>query len=299
MLPRRSAGRAAFTLIELLVVIAIIGLLIALLLPAVQAAREAARRSACTNNLKQIGLAVQNFYDAVHLLPTGGDQWPDAPTRTPNGALAYPPSQLCGWAVQILPFLEQQNTFNITDNAVLGKTPIEVYFCPTRRGPTVYNANRNSDGIRAMIDYCSVTGPGGEYFGSGPYYGVFVRYPAVIHLKDVLDGTSKTMMVSEKRMDPRSYTAGAWYDDQGYLEGWDSDTVRLTNAPYYFAVDDLVSDDSNLGNSLGSAHAAGVQCVFADGSVQFISYQIDQAVLDSLGDRRDGLIIQPSSWQGG
>jgi prepilin-type N-terminal cleavage/methylation domain-containing protein len=299
MLFYRRSNRAAFTLVELLVVIAIIGLLIALLLPAVQAARESARRSQCTNNLKQIGLATMNFYDAVHLLPTGGDQWPDAPTRTGSGALAYPPTQLCGWAVQLLPFLEQQTAFDITDNAMLAATPTAQYFCPTRRAPTVYNANRNADGTRAMIDYCAVTGPGGEYYGSGPYYGVVVRYPGVIRLKDVLDGTSKAMMFSEKRMDPRSYTAGAWYDDQGFLEGWDSDTVRLTNVPYYFAMDDLVSDDTNLGNSLGSAHAAGVQSVFADGSVQFISYDIDQSVLDALGDRRDGLVIQGSSWQGG
>ena len=100
-----SAGtrRPAFTLVELLVVIAIIGILIALLLPAVQAAREAARRSQCTNNLKQIGLALHNYHDTHKSFPTGMVTfWPDPPGSHVTDEPVW------GWAALVLPFIEQK-----------------------------------------------------------------------------------------------------------------------------------------------------------------------------------------------
>ncbi|PQO26049.1 prepilin-type cleavage/methylation domain-containing protein [Blastopirellula marina] len=107
---RVRAGRHGFTLVELLVVIAIIGVLIALLLPAVQQAREAARRMQCSNNLKQIGLALQNYHDTYLVLPPGG---------MPQGTTAHAGEHQPSWIVRILPFLEQST---ITNQAVFAGT---------------------------------------------------------------------------------------------------------------------------------------------------------------------------------
>src|SRR5262245_49295913 len=116
-------SRLAFTLVELLVVIAIIGVLVALLLPAVQAAREAARRSQCQNHLKQLGLGIHNFEDINKSLPH---------TRYDNRYT---------WAVEIMPFIEQQNLYGSWDltksyyaqtNAAR-LTAVPIYFCPSRR----------------------------------------------------------------------------------------------------------------------------------------------------------------------
>ena len=100
--------RRGFTLVELLVVIAIIGLLVGLLLPAVQAVREAARRSQCTNNLKQIGLALQNYHDSQGVFPPGYIDRNPNPASTPDNDLG--PGW--GWAAFLLPYLEQGNLYN-------------------------------------------------------------------------------------------------------------------------------------------------------------------------------------------
>lgn len=124
---RRSASRPGFTLVELLVVIAIIGVLVALLLPAVQAAREAARRSTCTNNSKQIGLAIHNFHDAKRKLPSGG--------RPPEASTIR-----CGVFVYLLPYLDRKDLWDQYDTSVswghannlaISNKRITVYECPS------------------------------------------------------------------------------------------------------------------------------------------------------------------------
>ncbi len=130
---RRNNSPNAFTLVELLVVIAIIGILVALLLPAIQAAREAARRAQCTNNLKQIGIGLQNYHSARSMLPHGSI-W-----AIPRHSL--PPNTFQGtWAAAILPYLEQQAIYDMFDfrqqmnlpvNAEAVKQFIPGYVCPT------------------------------------------------------------------------------------------------------------------------------------------------------------------------
>jgi prepilin-type N-terminal cleavage/methylation domain-containing protein len=136
---RVSPRRRAFTLVELLVVIAIIGVLVALLLPAIQAAREAARRSQCQNNLKQIGIGLNNHVTALGVFPTGG--------TGPNPIIAHyttggittpgrpygPDKQGLSWPYQILNFLEQNNVKNITTQLQMQQSAIPGYFCPSRR----------------------------------------------------------------------------------------------------------------------------------------------------------------------
>src|SRR6201985_2728004 len=149
--PRGGAmsRRAAFTLVELLVVIAIIAILVALLLPAIQAAREAARRTECKNHLKQICLAISNFEGAKKTFPTGGAIFaPTIENYLDNGGNPYGPEQQgLGWAFQILPYLEDGNTYAIKTTKDMQQTVVAMYFCPSRRAPS-HNATTGSSGGR-------------------------------------------------------------------------------------------------------------------------------------------------------
>jgi prepilin-type N-terminal cleavage/methylation domain-containing protein/prepilin-type processing-associated H-X9-DG protein len=201
----REAHARGFTLVELLVVIAIIGVLVALLLPAVQAAREAARRTQCANQVRQIGLAMQNHVDALGCFPSGGNApHPNIANSTVNGRPRGPERQGLGWAYQILPYLEQNAVHGLQTQAQIEKTPIALYFCPTRRAPTQGQSAANEEGSGAVTerwlnDYAAVTaGPTAGFarnderhfwggLGSGnnvecvlpgqEFFGVIVRTP--------------------------------------------------------------------------------------------------------------------------
>ena len=249
--------RSAFTLVELLVVIAIIGILVALLLPAIQAAREAARRTQCINNLKQLGLAVLNYNGARKEFPTGGTEpWHDEGNANSLFGKGY------GWMVQILPYVEDTALQNISKGYGSGnraldlevrKTPIPLYFCPSRRQNTVRIVSGAEDCSKgcALNDYAGATPVNDfnmarytDWFWQGithdsggnigktakPYMGVIVRTLEArpTRDKDIKDGHSKTLSVGEKRVFTNRYDIGDWHDDIGWTDGWDPDIMRST-----------------------------------------------------------------------
>ncbi len=224
-----SHHRRGFTLVELLVVIAIIGILVALLLPAVQAAREAARRMQCSNNLKQMGLGVQNFHDTYKFLP------PATIVDPADNSDSY-----ATWLIHILPYMEQQQLYDVFDlsreinngaqpSAPGRFTPVDVYFCPSRRS---INQGTTSDdtgaGGGATADYAgcggdSIARVGGSASGALSYglknsenaNGAFVipenstvRIDTTSKtvgfrnqtLAAITDGTSNTFLIGEKHV---------------------------------------------------------------------------------------------------
>lgn len=286
-------ARRAFTLIELLVTIAIIAILIALLVPAVQKVREAAARTQCQNNLKQMGLAISMHHDVFKVFPTRGtNPWVGV---TKIGATVAPSAQQsAGWGFQILPFLEQQAIYEQSTPSGYG---VPLYNCPSRRGLTQY-------GGRYLGDYCAVNPGshvelwGGDTWGSGyttnSYKGVIVRTSTVgspIRAASILDGTSNTVMLSEKRLDFTKYLGGEWHDDFGWADGWDPDIIRAT---FWGAQPDAIGVN---GYEIGSAHPAGVHGLFADGSVRLLSYAIMPTTLTQLADRMDGAIIADPAFE--
>lgn len=272
--------RGAFTLVELLVVIAIIGILVALLLPAVQAAREAARRVECQNNLKQIGLGFQNHHDIRKLLPTGGRDYYSARTFYLNSPEVVN-KQDWGWLYQLLPYLEQQNLWDNTNDAIVQATPVKGYFCPTRRPPMVIS------GARAVNDFA---GNAGIYTSTGYSWGdgntgVIVRNTqSPLSYADLRDGTSNTLVAGEKRLDLKALGTYQCDDNEGYTSGWDWDIVRWGNDP--------PQKDRNAGDQcevlFGSSHPAGINVVLADGSVRFVRFTVDRLYFQRLCSRADG-----------
>ncbi len=330
MKPSSVRIRRAFTLVELLVVIAIIGVLVALLLPAVQFAREAARRMQCSNNLRQIGIAIHTHHDTVRVLPTGGDMpWPLIYNYiTPYGEAFGPEKQGLGWAFQVLPYLEANNLHdhqaanNLQRQMNLEQAEMSGYFCPSRRRNVKqqdrilmdYAASTPSNNLR--LDNTSSLQFNSFFKGSNAhdiatsknqsYFGVIVRtnwdwrtQSAVgsdppLNLGAISDGTSTTMMLGEKRLMPNQYLSGAWHDDRGWTDGWDPDTLRLTSAPLGPDVRSQADQNTGLvgdiGYHFGSAHPNGMNICFADDSVKWIPFSIDRNTFNRMGHRQDNQV---------
>jgi prepilin-type N-terminal cleavage/methylation domain-containing protein len=275
-MPRyKKTRRVAFTLIELLVVLAIIAILIGLLLPAVQKVREAAWRMQCKNHLKQIALALHNRHDAKGALPHGGHHIPPAFAA----AVAQRETEW-SWAYHILPYIEQENLYKASAS-VVARTPIQIYYCPTRR-PALLFTNE------AKIDYA---GNAGTNKGGAGLDGAIVRGPEHrIRLADILDGTSNTVLVGEKRFnvanfgatidDNESYNRPGWNDHEVYRRG-DVQPDRDYRNP----------NSTAASRGFGSAHQSGFHAAFCDGAVHHVRYTVDLLVWRRVCVVNDGQVV--------
>jgi prepilin-type N-terminal cleavage/methylation domain-containing protein len=294
----------AFTLIELLVVIAIIGVLIGLLLPAVQKVREAANRTTCQNNLKQLALAWHNHDSAMGYLPTGGSE---SCCSDPNGSTAVGstgrsidpggnpytgPMQNWGWAYQILPFVEQDALWRLSNANTIAGTALKLYSCPSLRSPYL-----NSDGHGTM-DYGGCIGtaysnpPSGGFYGAGPFNGILQPMNAGSQtINRIPDGTSNTVMIAEKALGLGDVfsSSSPCNDDQGWIDNWDNDIqIDGGQAP----APDSSIPNGYCGWQAGSAHTGGFSCAMADGGVHFVSYGVDPNVWKAMCIYNDGLAVE-------
>ncbi len=319
--------RAAFTLIELLVVIAIIAILIALLLPAVQQAREAARRSQCKNHLKQIGLALHNYHDIHNTLPPGVVH--KAGNLNVGGLAGY------GWGAFILPQLEQTALFQAMGVSEVdldqllrntGNPPVQrlslstlsFYRCPSDTAPALnihrdwsstYSPFFNNQPVHlATSNYIGVAGtkwstPNAWVTNREDPWGVFWGNSRV-RFHEVTDGLSNTVMVGER--DGLGW-AGNWIGHMNYT------TNQVVGARQNLGImntkinDPLPQPDNvtpRTSRAFSSPHTGGAHFLLGDGSVRFISENIEYSdtgvnqanpatlgLFQKLGRRNDGLVI--------
>jgi prepilin-type N-terminal cleavage/methylation domain-containing protein len=257
----QRAPRGGFTLVELLVVIAIIGVLVALLLPAIQAAREAARRSSCGNNLKQLGLALQNYHDARKTFPYACISLYSATTGnvTFGGGSSPITSHGVNWVVAILPFVEGSNVmtlynktaYNVDDAANLSfrATNLPFMMCPSDPNAiTPFNGvGYNLSGSAAIGPWargcyaanCMVQGISTAGWGANNPWWQYLMSRGVMGLnaslsmKGVTDGTSKTVIVAEVRADITSGSnRGCWAETSSActLNGFGCGAATYTGA---------------------------------------------------------------------
>ena len=327
----RQDSRRGFTLIELLVVIAIIGVLIALLLPAVQAAREAARRSQCSNNLKQLGLAIANYESALSSLPWGAGPNPSTAGNNTPSSLAL-----------LLPYMEQKplydamnlsGTYKTDDtlNATVLKTKINSFLCPSDvdrltlgLGGTNYQANAGSDAFTFQK-------------GSSRFSGAFAGLGTVSTLSAITDGTSNTASFAE--VVKGIGTVNTWDSlkppggvlkfatkgstgatDDGFTDkdncskqapgsgnmtaglplggswviGRSGQTRFTTVMPpntWHCAFENKNTDEDQAAITASSRHSGLINCLLLDASVRSVKNSVDAAIWRGVGTKSNGEIV--------
>ena len=323
MLPRRQtpdacptpgkARSAGFTLIELLVVIAIIAVLIALLLPAVQQAREAARRSQCQNNLKQFGLALHNYHD-VSLVFHYGYRYGNS---THNIARIRET-----WFHPTLPFLEQENMYEeyvaahtaqqiATGSSTMlhhteGFAPDLVAIkLPVATCPSDPNSPGDNRGFQGNYAACTGNDHLGAYGQRTARMNGIFYFQSKTDMGDIADGTSNTLLLAETLVRPG--TSNVWGEPGSYWNGgaWGSygfTTFEGPNSPlpdqnytcrtedYHLAPCVTVNRDPAY-NFARSAHTGGAMVLLADGSVTFVSENINRTTWHALGTRNGGEVV--------
>jgi len=312
--PTPIAVRArGFTLIELLVVIAIIAILVALLLPAVQQAREASRRSACKNNLKQIGLALHNYHDVYSVFPPGwvgiGTNW----STESNYCSTNLDEGGAPWTVHILPMLEQAGLFNLfdlnrrfSDAGIVVPTPnrdhvipLSVYKCPSDPLNSMFPLRLNYVGIQGArfntaVDTLCHNGNGRLTIRTGT---LFVN--SSIRMRDLSDGSSNTMIVGESRYFPSKsdapYRSWATSGKMGGSGGIITAAVAHLQINIYDTYDPpptgIASHIAPVSRALSSTHTGGCHVALGDGSVRFLNENMDLSTHWQLAHRSDGKVL--------
>ena len=307
---KRIYRSRAFTLVELLVVIAIIGILIGMLLPAVQSVREAGRRITCANNIKQLGLAFHVCESSMEELPPGWD------------TLGWT------WGAFILPYIEQQNLFNLlvpeefgdgqwqcqggvcsTPNSMAAGQAISTFKCPTSPLPTNWPTSYNNILNRAISDYRANAGSlatsdntSGQVAGTlnlrddDEQDGVFFG-STNIKFRDINDGLSTTVFLAESLGDP------AFVKDSQGMDHWAIGSPQIDGnnefsevvGTGYFQVNLRLREPDSLGQwmelSFGSYHPGGLNMVFGDGSVQFVNESINLDTYRTLFSRNGAEVV--------
>jgi len=283
---QRSQKRG-FTLIELLVVIAIIAILIALLLPAVQQAREAARRSACKNNMKQIGLGLHNYHDTHRTFPPG---------VIIRGADDF--HNRLGWGTMILPFIDQAPLYSQIGVATTGfrvdwmtanggneidqaLVVIPPFICPSDPMGGI-NTEEGSYG-KSNYKGCSGTDSPNETAGDN-CNGTFCDNTKT-RIRDFTDGTSNTFIVGESTTFG-IHRGGIWIGSRGNATAltWATNIYRTNNSAA-----EVINGTSS--NAFSSVHVGGAHFLFGDGRVRFLSENMDDITWERLSMKADDNVL--------
>ncbi len=302
LLQRERQGRqnSAFTLVELLVVISVIGLLVGLLLPAVQAARESARRLQCSNNLHQLGIALNAYHDTHQRFPSG-----------------YVIPVRLMWSGSLLPHIEQANLFHTlqfdqaweipnTPNGRACATYIPTYRCPSSDAPEHVSGGQLSE--RVPASYLAVgSGTATRESGTVPQNIGFPNQDGLIYtssstrMASVLDGTSNTLAIGEALFRPDISGQDLFLSVFQIVDHWyigsDNQVLAVASPPLLQEFSEgigssgvalngvfdssLMIDEREL--CFSSLHTGGGLFVFVDGHVQFVSQSIDRVTYSAMG----------------